>query len=160
MRDTWRELAPDDPYEGVYQSQIMDDFYRENRSNIYIIIFISGLTLVLACIGLYGLIAYNISKRLKEFSVRRVLGANLFSIIQNINKDYIWILIIAFVLGAPLGMIQMTQLIKSIYPEAPGATLWPYVIAMLIMFISLGVTILSQVRRVAKSNPASVLRSE
>ncbi|MEM6359918.1 MAG: ABC transporter permease [Bacteroidota bacterium] len=160
MRDTWRELAPDDPYEGVYQSQIMDDFYRENRSNIYIIIFISGLTLVLACIGLYGLIAYNISKRLKEFSVRRVLGANLFSITQNINKDYIWILIIAFVLGAPLGMIQMTQLIKSIYPEAPGATLWPYVIAMLIMFISLGVTILSQVRRVAKSNPASVLRSE
>ncbi|MEM6522480.1 MAG: FtsX-like permease family protein [Bacteroidota bacterium] len=160
MQDAWKQLAPDDPYEGIFQSQVMDDFYRENRSNVYIIMFISGLALVLACIGLYGLIAFNISKRLKEFSVKRVLGANLLSITKNINKDYLWILIIAFLLGAPLGMLQMTQLIGSIYPEAPKATIWPYIVAMMIMLISLGITILSQVVRVAKSNPANILRSE
>ena len=160
IKGAWKEIAPDDPYEGFYQQEVMDDFYVENRANIVIIGFVSVLALVLACIGLYGLIAYNISRRMKEFSVRKVLGASLGHITKLINRDYIGILLIAFVLGAPLGFWQISQLISTIYPEAASTGPMPFALATIIMVVSLMLTIAIQVFKVAKNNPAETLRSE
>jgi len=160
LKKSWRTVAPDDPYEGHFQDEVFQQFFDSNRSNDKIMYFLSAVALVLACMGLYGLVSYNLTRRLKEFSVRKVFGANLFQIFRLMNNDYIWIVLIAFALGAPLGFYLMGLMIKAAYPEEIPITAWPFVITILTMVLTVAFTIGTQLKRIAKENPTSTLRND
>ncbi len=160
LRSEWKEIAPDDPFEGIYQSEVMDSFFRENRSNQIVLGGISGIALLLACIGLYGLISFQVSRRLKEISVRKVLGASLAQIVSVVNKDYLIMLLIAMVVGMPIGYLFVNQLIVAIYPDPLPTTIWPFVLAFGITMLAMAVTLGSQIMRISTQNPAENLRTE
>lgn len=103
MKEAWKEIAPDDPYEGFVQAKVGEDFHTDNNANVNLLVFISGMALVLSCLGLFGLVSYNITRRKKEFSIRKVFGANTVTIFKLMNGDYTWILGISFLVGAPGG---------------------------------------------------------
>jgi putative ABC transport system permease protein len=121
---------------------------------------ISGAALFLACIGLYGLVSYNLTRRLKEFSVRKVFGANLFQIFKLMNGDYVWIVLLAFIVGAPAGFYLINMVIRSAYPEIIPTRAWPFVSTILLMLVTVAITISTQLKRIAKENPTTTLRSE
>ncbi|QSE96570.1 ABC transporter permease [Fulvivirga lutea] len=160
LKGYWKELAPDDPFDGFYQAKIMDSFFDENQMNMLIISFLAVVTLIIASIGLYGLVAYNISRRMKEFSIRKVLGANLFYIIKLINKEYMWLLVVALIIGAPFGVYMMNQLIASVYPDTTQMTAYPVIVAILIIMLSFIITVARQVYKVGKANPVNNLRGD
>jgi putative ABC transport system permease protein len=160
LKKAWREIAPDDPYQGFLQSEVFDNFLNSNRANNKVIYFISAVAVVLAAMGLYGLVSYNLTRRLKEFSVRKVFGANVVQLFRLMNRDYMWILITAFVLGAPLGAWLMNLMLKAAYPEHIPATAWPYIIAILVMVMTVGLTIATQLKRLIQENPTETLRGE
>ena len=160
MRSLWKEIGPDDPYRGILQDDVFYNFNKNNRNDTSIIVSVAVITLLLACLGLFGLVSYNITRRLKEFSVRKVFGANTFHIFRLMNRDYAWILTIAFALGAPAGFLLMSQLIHSIYPDPQPAGAFPFIIAIGMMFVTVAITIGSQIGRVIRENPARTLRSE
>lgn len=160
MRTLWKEIGPDDPYRGILQDDVFHNFNRNNRNDMTIIISVAIITLILACLGLFGLVAYNITRRLKEFSVRKVFGANTLQIFRLMNRDYTWILTIAFLVGAPAGFFLMSQLIHAIYPDPQPAGVLPFAVAITIMVLTVALTVGSQMRRVVKENPAQTLRSE
>ncbi|GAB4248527.1 MAG: ABC transporter permease [Ekhidna sp.] len=159
-RRKWLNIAPNDPYDRIFQEDAFDGFYQENKSNITILSLITGIAIVLACLGLYGLLSFNVQGKLKEFSVRKVLGAEPNSIVRIVAKQYIWVLLIAFVIGAPLGTIGMMKLVVSVFPEAEPITPWPFVVAILIILITLIVTVAGQINKAINVNPAELLRSE
>ena len=156
----WKEIAPDDPYVGFRQDEVFDDFFRDNSGNMKLISFVSAVAVILACLGLFGLVAYNITKRLKEFSIRKVFGANLLQIFSLMNRDYTWILLTAFVVGAPTGFFLIDHIIQEIYPEPKAAGSLPFMIAILLMALTVAITIGSQLNRVSRENPTVTLRSE
>ncbi len=160
LKKFWREIAPDDPYLGYRQDSVFDLFNNDNNSNIKLLSFISATAVILACLGLYGLVAYNITRRLKEFSVRKVFGANIRHIFGLMNRDYVWILTIAFALGAPAGFYLINALIHQIYPEPKGTTPLPFMIAVGLMAVTVAITIGSQLSRVIRENPAKTLRND
>ncbi len=160
LESLWKKIAPDDPYQGIIQSEVFDHFLNSNRANNKVIFFISGVAVLLAAMGLYGLVSYNLTRRLKEFSVRKVFGASIAQIFRLMNKDYAWIVAIAFVVGAPLGAYLTNLLLKAAYPETIPTTLWPYFVAIGIMVITVGFTIATQLKRVARENPVQTLRIE
>ncbi len=159
-KETWKKIAPDDPFKSYFQSETFDQFYQSNRSNNKVLYVISGAALFLSCMGLYGLVSYNLTRRLKEFSVRKVFGANLFQIFRLMNGDYIWIVLLAFVLGAPAGFYLINTVIRSAYPETIPTRAWPFVTTILLMLVTVAITISTQIRRIAKENPTVTLRSE
>ncbi|MEQ9414692.1 MAG: FtsX-like permease family protein, partial [Cyclobacteriaceae bacterium] len=106
------------------------------------------------------LVSYNITRRMKEFSVRKVFGANVSHIFKLMNKDYIWILSIAFLIGAPGGFLLVNSLIQNIYPDPTPASATPFIIGMCIMAVTVAITVTSQISRITKNNPAVTLRSE
>lgn len=158
LRESWREIAADDPYKGYVQDSVFEDFHRDNNANIKMLLFFSSTAVTLACLGLFGLVSYNITRRMKEFSIRKVFGANGITIFRLMNRDYVVLLSIAFLLGAPAGFYLINALIQQIYPEpqAPSAT--PFLVAVGLMLITVGVTIGSQLRRVVRENPTETLR--
>ena len=160
LQQSWKDVAPDDPYKGFFQDSVFEDFHNDNNANIKLLSFFSTTAILLACLGLFGLVSYNITRRLKEFSIRKVFGASMFHIFRLMNKDYALILGIAFVLGAPTGFFTINALIQHIYPEPQVPSAVPFVIAVLLMVVTVGVTIGSQFRRVVKDNPTTTLRIE
>ena len=134
--------------------------FRSNRANNKVLYFISGVALLLSCMGLYGLVSYNLTRGLKEFSIRKAFGANPFSIFRLMNKDYLWIVILAFVIGAPLGFYLMKQMLFAVYPYPIPVEMWPFLVTIGLMLLTVALTISSQLRRVARENPAATLRSE
>ena len=160
LKKSWKSVAPDDPYEGSFQDEVFQQFFDSNRSNDKIMYFLSAVALVLVCMGLYGLVSYNLTRRLKEFSVRKIFGASLFQIFRLMNNDYLWIVLIAFALGAPLGFYMMGMTIRAAYPEEIPISLWPFAITILTMVLTVAFTIGTQLSRVAKENPTSTLRNE
>jgi len=123
-------------------------------------LFISTITVILASLGLFGLVSFNITRRMKEFSIRKVFGAGLVHVFRLMNRDYVWILVISFFIGAPVGFYLINSLIQIIYPDPQTARPVPFFIAIGIMAVTVGITVGSQLWRVAKENPSSTLKSE
>ncbi len=159
-KQQWLTVSPYDAYDRVFQEDVFDGFFQENQANIAIIAAITICAIMLACLGLYGLLAFNIQKKLKEFSVRKVLGATPKAIATIASKQYSWIVLIAFALGAPLGVMGMQQLINSVFPHAKGITAFPFVVSFVLIVGTLTLTVAGQVLKAIKVNPASNLRAE
>ncbi|MEL6560930.1 MAG: ABC transporter permease, partial [Bacteroidota bacterium] len=159
-REIWAGIAPNDPFDVVFQEDTFNDFYSENRTNIILTIMVSTIAIILACLGLYGLLSFNIQKKLREFSIRKVLGADPKSIAKIAGKQYTWVLMIAFLLGAPLGYWGMSQLIGAVFPDPKGVSVIPLIVAVSVITITLIATVTGQVLKAINVNPANILRSE
>jgi len=160
IQRSWPTIAPDDAYMGYDQAEVFGSFYRDNKSDSKIMYFVSVVALTLACMGLYGLVSYNLSRRLKEFSIRKVFGADTLHIFRLMSFEYAVVIASAFVIGASLGYYLIKQLHQSVYTEAVPITLWPLAVTLLLMIFSVAITILSQLRRVVKENPVITLKNE
>ena len=160
IHEAWFEFAPNDPYSREFQRFTFDEFYRENNGNVKLIGTISAFAMILACLGLFGLLSFNLQRRMKEFGVRKVLGAGRFSIIKQANKEYIWIMLIAFLVGAPAGAALISQLLQVIYPEAHSFGATPFILSVVIIIVTVAATITGQILHATKVNPTEVLRSE
>ncbi len=160
LREAWKKVAPDDPYEGALQDKAFSNWKRNNGQEIKLLSFIATMAILLSCLGLFGLVSYNITRRLKEFSVRKIFGANTLQVFRLMSLDYVWILSIAFIIGAPTGFFLMDALVHQIYKDPQTSGLVPFLIAVLLMVATVAFTIGSQMKRIAKENPTKTLRSE
>ncbi|MEJ0029849.1 MAG: FtsX-like permease family protein [Bacteroidota bacterium] len=160
LKSEWKNAAPDDPWRGFLQDDVFLGFFESNHANNIVGYFISGVTLLLACMGLYGLVAYNLTRRLKEFSVRKVFGASMPQIFRLMNRDYIWIVVIAFAIGAPLGAYLINLLIKAAYPDPIPVDYTPYILTGMMMVITVAATISTQLKRISRESPTVTLRTE
>lgn len=160
LEESWKKIGPDDPYEGSLQDEVFANWANNNKTEVKLLGFVAALATILSCLGLFGLVSYNITRRLKEFSVRKIFGASVFQVFRIMNRDYIWILSIAFILGAPTGFFLMDNLIHHIYIEPQSAGLRPFIIAISLMALTVALTIGSQMNRIIKENPAKTLRIE
>jgi len=160
LQQSWKEAAPDDPWRGFLQDDVFKNFFDSNRANNTVGYFISGVAMLLSCMGLYGLVAYSLTRRLKEFSVRKVYGASLLQIFGLMNRDYLWIVIISFVIGAPLGSYLINLLITQVFPDPIPANSWPYVITGSMMVLTVLLTMSTQISRITSESPSVTLRME
>jgi len=159
-QQVWLDIAPNDPYDRIFQEKAFDDFYQENSSNISIILMITTIAIILACLGLYGLLSFNVQGNLKEYSVRKVLGAQPRTIVKVVSKQYVWILLIAFLVGSPLGAIGMMALVHAVFPDSKAIDAAPFIISVVMMSITLLLTVAGQINKAVRVNPAELLRSE
>ncbi|MEJ1236495.1 FtsX-like permease family protein [Chryseolinea sp. T2] len=160
LRSAWNKLAPDDPYEGKFQDDVFQQFFNSNSGNNKIMMTISIVALALAIMGLYGLMSYNLTRRLKEFSIRKVFGASMLHILKEMNRDYAWIVITAFVIAAPLGWQMVSQMIKAAYPEEIPIPAWPFVLTGSLMISTVVVTVATQLGRLNAATPAETLKND
>jgi putative ABC transport system permease protein len=71
------------------------------------------IAIFVACLGLFGLVSYTIVQRTKEIGIRKVLGASVNSILQLLYKDFALLIVIAFVISAPLGWYAISKWLQS-----------------------------------------------
>ncbi|MBI3219545.1 MAG: ABC transporter permease [Bacteroidetes bacterium] len=160
LKSIWKKVAPDEPTAVSFQSNAFQNFVRNSKANNKIMVFVAITSIILAAMGLYGLISYNLTRRLKEFSIRRVFGASVFEVFQLMSGDYLIIVVVAFIVGAPLGAWMMNIILASLYPTVIPLAMWPYVVAISLMTLMVGLTILSLFGKITRENPTNTLRVE
>ncbi|WP_109700431.1 ABC transporter permease [Chitinophaga deserti] len=161
LQDTWQQLVPNVPYRGYLQLDLIEKEIRMTLAFQSIAFFLAIITLLLSASGLFAQISLNIDKRSKEIGVRKVLGASILQIIGLVNKEFIRVLLIAFVTGSILGYLFTSKFIfKVIYQYHPAAGPVPYIATFLIVLLSCSAIIGTRVFQAARANPIDRLRSE
>lgn len=160
LKQNWKEVEPDLPYEGFNQANVLDNFFQNLDANFRVIAFLAIVSLLLSCMGLFGLVSYNVRRRMKEFSIRKVFGANILVLIKTINKGYIWILFISLIIGGPVAYVLMDGLFELMFPDRNSIGVEPFLIGAAAMLVTAFATTSTQIYKLIKTNPAHTLRNE
>ncbi|MFQ5627840.1 MAG: ABC transporter permease [bacterium] len=160
LERTWRNLFPDAPYHAFFQDSVFENAFRNNASAMNIFGALAVITLVISCMGLFGLVGLVTSKRMKELSIHKVLGASMRQIAQLISKRFVKLIVGAMLWAIPGSYIFLTQLFDGMYRYHITLGAVPFLFAGAVVVLTALATFASQVYKAAVSNPVDVLRSE
>jgi hypothetical protein len=160
LQAEWAALFPETPFAGGYQEDVWGNYFEAIGIHCLVWRVIAGIAVSLAGLGLYGLVRLNVAGRVREFSIRKVLGAGVRNLAAHITHPYVVLFGVALLLGAPLSHGLMKRLIESAYPYHMPVDYAGVVTAVGVLVGVLGVTVLTQVGKVAKTNPVAGLNAE
>jgi putative ABC transport system permease protein len=159
IESKWKTLAPGMPFSYRFLDASFNDMYRDEQRVGKIALTFSILAILIACLGLFGLATFIAEQRTKEIGIRKVLGASLQGIVQLLSKDFIRLVVIAFVIAAPLAWWFMHRWLED-FAYRTAISWWIFALAGgLALFIAL-FTISFQSIRAALTNPVENLRME
>jgi len=136
-----------------------DVFYREDQKRQTIFLGIALLTILIACLGLFGLATYAAEQRIKEIGIRKVLGASVSSIVGMLSKDFAKLVLIASLIALPVAWWTMNSWLED-FAYRINISWWVFAIAALSALLIALVTVSFQTIRAALSNPVKNLRTE
>jgi putative ABC transport system permease protein len=155
----WQRLNPGTPFEYSFMDQDFQRSYDPEFHSARIIEALTGLTIFIACLGLFGLAAFTAEQRVKEIGIRKVLGSSVGNIIALLSKDFIRLVGIAILIAIPLAGWVMHRWLQDFAYRVP-LRVWVFAVAgMLAIGIAL-VTIASQAVKAAMASPVKSLRAE
>lgn len=141
-----------------YDSEYERKFEDEQRTGKFAGIF-AGLTIFISCLGLFGLATYMAENRTKEIGVRKVLGASVPSIITLLSKDFLKLILIAFVIASTIAWLGMHQWLLNYSYRVPIAW-WVFAGAGLLTILVTLLTVSYQSIRAAMMNPVRAIKTE
>jgi putative ABC transport system permease protein len=134
-------------------------FYREDKIRETIFLIVAMLTIVIACLGLFGLATYAAEQRIKEIGIRKVLGASVSSIVSMLSRDFLKLVLIAAVVAFPVAWWAMNNWLQD-FAFHIDISWWVFVIAGSVAVLIALITISFQAIGAAIANPVKSLRSE
>ena len=156
----WKELYPDQPFNFFYQTDVMDGYFQGFEQVIKILSAVAFLTIFISTIGLFGLAMLILARKMKEISIRKVLGANIWNVSQLINKEFFWSILLACLIGGPLGFIAIKAVLVQISPEMPNPGILPMVVAVISLLAIALTAVAGHVYKAYVKNPVAYLRDE
>lgn len=137
---------------------IQKQYAEEERLAAFTNIF-SGIAIFISCLGLYGLISFMAVQRTKEVGVRKVLGANITDVVMLFYKEFIFLVIIAFAIAAPVGWYIMSDWLAG-FAYRIDLNVWTFLIAVALSLVISLATVSFRSIKAALVNPVKSLRSE
>lgn len=159
IEKTWNSLFPNQLFDYQFLDDRIASFYQQEQKLYTAFRLFVGIAIVIGCLGLYGLIAFATVQRTKEVGIRKVLGAPLRSIVYMFTKEFISLILIAFVIAAPVAYYGMSKWLQN-FAYHIDIRAGIFVIAIMASFIIAALTVASQTIRAALANPVKALRSE
>lgn len=160
MESLFRETFPNRLFNPQYLDEEVKRATETNQNALGIFMFLGIVSLLLTGTGLYSLISMNIAKKTKEIGIRKVLGADVGNIVKHLNMQFIVLLIIALVVGLPLGKIIVNYLISTLFFYHQPVSFSTLFISLFIMVALAIISVAGQVNRAIRENPINSLRSE
>ena len=134
-------------------------YYLEDARRSKLFFVAASIAVFIAFIGLFALVHFALQKRLKEMSIRKVLGANIRSLVLLLSADYIKLLLLALAVAVPLSYWGMSGWLDEFVYRAP-IHWWIFGLALLVCLIITAITAFTQITKTARRNPADILRQE
>jgi putative ABC transport system permease protein len=160
LQSNWKQLFPEVPFAGGHQEDVWGRYFSAINTHGNVWQVIATIAVVLTTLGLYGLMTLNVAGRVREFSIRKVLGANMKNITASITRQYVLLVTIALATGAPISYILVKVVFDFAYKYHMPVDFSGVTMAVILLVVVLVITVLSQVRKVVKANPVDGLKIE
>lgn len=147
------------PFDAQLLTDKYNDMYKEDLNQSRLFNLFTILAILIALLGLFGLATFTIHQRIKEVSIRKVLGATITQIIHLVSKDFLLLVVIGFLISVPLAWIAI-ELWLDAFSYHISPELYVFVVPGLIALLISWLTISSQSLKVALSDPAKTLKDE
>lgn len=156
---TWRKFAPEIPYEYAFLDENFARLYQSEQRQGSIFTTFSGLAILIACLGLFGLSAFAISQRIKEIGIRKVLGAKISTLVLLLSKDFLILIGISALIAFPVAWFAMNNWLED-FAYRISIPWWLFLAAGILAAVIALITISFQAIKAAMSNPVKSLRTE
>lgn len=159
IKKIWDKYTVDYVFEYSWLSKDFEALYNSEMRTASIFLAFAILSVFIACLGLFGLIAFNVSQRTKEIGVRKSFGASFSIIILMIMKDTLRLVLLSFLLAWPLAYVIINSWMSN-FAYKVGFHIFDYLIAAITVVVIAMVTIVYQAIKAASKNPVDALRYE
>lgn len=157
LQRTWDQAFPEVPYEYFVQVDVFEDFFNSLRRVIRNIGYLAFFSLLVSCMGLFGMASQKAAQRIKEVGVRKVMGANATNIVLLVNKGFLIILVLVSLVITPVCYFGFSFLL-NLAPTAIPLAFWPFLAANGIILSMAALSMASQMSRLIRITPAEILR--
>jgi ABC-type antimicrobial peptide transport system permease subunit len=155
----WLEVFPEYNFEYKFLDDHLAGLYEHDARTFTLFKVFAGISIFIGCLGLYGLISFMASQKLKEVGIRKVLGASVVSIVILFSKEFVKLIIIAFIIAAPLAYYFMNQWLEG-FAYRTSISWTVYVTGVVSTLLIALITVSYRSAEAARSNPAETLRTE
>ena len=159
IQKTWEKMNPSVPFEYSYLKNDYFSVYEKENKSLSIILVFTFLSIIIACIGLFGIISLSIQKKIKESAIRKVYGANTNDLFISLTKPYIKITLIAGVIGSALSYVILRKWLNQ-FEYHLNLSFWIFFIALTLLVILTLLTISYHVIKVTRQKPIESLKYE
>ena len=159
IENIWKTQVSDAPFEYTFLDDNLQKLYNEDRRISKIITSFSVIAMIICSLGLYGLSSFMAERRLKEIGVRKVMGASVSQIMRMMSKEFVKLVLVAFVVAVPLSWYAMQKWLEGFEYKTP-LNIVPFVYAGLGALAIALLTISYESLRAANTDPAKTLRNE
>ncbi len=159
IKEVYGKLAPVYPFEYSFLDQKFETTYKTDIRQQNILTIFSGLAILVACLGLFGLASFTAAKRTKEIGVRKVLGSSVQNILLLLSKDLLKPVLLSTAIAVPLAYFSMEKWLQN-FAYRTALPWWVFVLAAVITFAIALFTVSFQAVKAALANPVKSLRSE
>ncbi|MGD1840547.1 MAG: ABC transporter permease [Thermonemataceae bacterium] len=159
MEEKWQRVNADVPFEYTFLDQEFGKKYAKEERMLNITTYFTIIAVLISCLGLYGLTTFTVEQKMKEIGLRKVLGASVPSLVWLLAKGFMKLVLIAFLLAAPIGYLLMDQWLNDFAFRIDMQGL-PFLIAGLLITIIAVSTVSVKSIRAARGNPIDILKYE
>jgi putative ABC transport system permease protein len=156
---SWKNLAPGLPFSYRFMSESFNEMYRSEQRAGSIAIVFAILAVLIACLGLFGLITFMAEQRTKEIGVRKVLGASVPNLVTLLSKDFLLLVLISCVFAFPLAWWAMHNWLQD-FAYRINIDWWVFVAAGCMAIAIAIITVSFRAFKAAIANPVKSLRTE
>ncbi len=159
IEKAWKEVYPNDDFEYHFFDEDIAKYYTAEQHMSGLLMWATGLAVFISCLGLLGLVIFTTTQRTKEIGVRKVLGASVSQIIAMISKDFLVLVVLAFVIAAPLAWLGMDRWLQN-FAYRTTVSWWIFLLSGIMMIVIALLTLGIQTVKAATANPVKSLRTE
>jgi putative ABC transport system permease protein len=159
VKKTWLSVYPDNVFTYDFLSTTIEKFYTKDNTTLRFLYIFSGLAILLACLGLFGLVSFLTINRTKEVGIRKVLGASIPSLLGLLSKNFLLLVLFANLISWPVAYYFMNKWLDDFaYKINIGISF--FILATVLSLIIAFLTMAYQALKVANANPVKALRYE
>jgi putative ABC transport system permease protein len=160
IESAWKKIDRVHPLKAKFYEDQIEEAYTEFSSLVKIIGFLSFLAISIASMGLFGMVVFTTETRLKEISIRKVMGASSGNLVYLLSRGFLMLLSVSALIALPVTYFFFKQVVLTNFPYHTPVGMPELFVGLLGVLLIAFIMIGSQTMKAARSNPAEVLKSE